>query len=107
MESRGLIDDTSKYAFSTNALLYAFGMVTNESDVLKNLFKQYLHAYFRPGGASMPPDDIVKYACSTTATSLGFAVITNRLSTVENQIVGFLDVSIRVSTPDHPSLFQY
>ena len=92
MGSRGLLDDTSKYAFSTNALLYAFGMVTNESDVLKNLFKQYLHAYFRPGGASRPPDDIVKYVCSTVVTSHDFAVITIRFNTVENHIMGFLKI---------------
>ena len=106
MGSRGLLDDTSKYAFSTNALLYAFGMVTNESDVLKNLFKQYLHAYFRPGGASEPPDDIVKYACSTIATSHDFAVITIRFSIVENHIVGILNVSIGESTPEHPLTFS-
>ena len=106
MGSRGLLDDTSKYAFSTNALLYAFGIVTNESDMLKNLFKQYLHAYFRPGDASEPPDDIVKYACSTIATSHDFAVITIRFSTVENHIVGILNVSIAVSTPEHPLTFS-
>ena len=106
MGSRGLLDDTLKYAFSNNALLYAFGMVTNESDVLKNLFKQYLHAYFRPGGASEPPDDIVKYACSTNATSHDFAVITIRFSIVENHIVGILNVSIGESTPEHPLTFS-
>ena len=37
MGSRGPLDDTSKYAYSTNALLYAFGMVTNELVVLENL----------------------------------------------------------------------
>ena len=107
MVSRGPLDDTLKYAFSTNALLYAFEMVTNESDVLKNLFKQYLHAYFRPGGASGPPDDIVKYACSNIVTSHDFAVITIRFSTVENHILGFFTFQSECPRQSTPSPFQY